>query len=429
MPVPPRLRRLLTAALPAVLAVVFTACSNADYPNSVFTRFTDFNRDIGYLFKILIWLGMFVFVFVEAILLYTIFRYRRRSEQDRPEHVHGNTTLEILWTAIPALILAFIAVPTVRTIFKTQAKASANALQVEVIGHQWWWEFKYPQLGITTANELYLPVGRTVNFALQTKDVLHSFWIPQMGGKRDVISNHTNYLWFTPDSVGENAWNGFCAEYCGASHANMRFRMFTVTAADFDSWAAHQKSPAAFGAVAPAAPAAPVAADSTQKVAAQPSAPQAVASVPAATVQQAGFIAFPREKLPAHVIPKTPVPAGLSYNESLKGDPERGRDMLTKGIGACLGCHTVSGNPSMMGVIGPNLTHVGSRSTIAGGLYPNDTKHLALWIKNSRWMKPGVQMPTLGAGQYDPIAKTTVPKSGLTDEQIADIVAYLQALK
>jgi cytochrome c oxidase subunit 2 len=214
----------------------------------------------------------------------------------------------------------------------------------------------------------------------------------------------------------------------------MRFRMFTVSAADFDSWAAHQKSPAAFGAVAPAAPAAPATAtaaatDSTQKNAAQPSAPQAVASVPAATVQQAGFIAFPREKLPAHTIPKTPVPAGLKYNESLRGDPERGRDMLTKGIGACLGCHTVAGNPSMMGVIGPNLTHIGSRSTIAGGLYPNDTKHLALWIKNSRWMKPGVLMPTLGAGEYDPIAKTSVPKSGLTDEQIADIVAYLQALK
>src|SRR3954462_3779472 len=258
MPVPSRLRRLTTAALPAAAALFLAAC-NPQSPTSVFTRHTDFNRDVGYLFNILIWLGSAVFVFVEAILLYAIFRYRRRSDNDRPEHVHGNTTLEILWTAIPALILAFIAVPTVRTIFKTQAKASADALQVEVVGHQWWWEFRYPQYNITTANELYLPVGRKVAFTLKSNAVIHSFWIPQLGGKRDVITNHPNYLWFTPDSVGEQAWNGMCVEYCGSSHANMRFKAFTVTAANFESWAAHQATPAAFGAVAPPNPRARVA--------------------------------------------------------------------------------------------------------------------------------------------------------------------------
>ena len=453
MPVTPRLRRLLAAALPAVLAVVFTACSSADYPNSVFTRFTEFNRDIGHLFDILIWLGTIVFVFVEALLLYTIWRFRRRSESDRPEHVHGNTTLEILWTAIPALILAFIAVPTVRTIFKTQAKASADALQVEVVGHQWWWEFRYPQYKITTANELYLPVGRKVSFTLKSNDVIHSFWIPQLGGKRDVVTNHPNYLWFTPDSVGEQAWNGMCVEYCGSSHANMRFKAFTVTQANFDSWAAHQASPAAFGAVAPAAPvpasaaAAPAGAPANPvggaptRPASAPAAPNvAAAPMPAAhdmsamtagaTVQQAGFIAFPREKLPSHVVPNTPIPpGGLTFDESLKGDAERGRAFLSTGGGGCVGCHMINGNPTMMGVIGPNLTHVGSRTTIAGGIYPNDTKHLSLWIKNSRWMKPGVIMPTLGAFQRDPVTGQTIPKTGLTDQQIADIVAYLQALK
>ena len=461
MPVPLRLRRLLAAALPAVFAVVFTACTTGStYPNSVFTRFTEFNRDVGYLFDILIWLGTIVFIFVEGILLYTIWRYRRRNENDRPEHVHGNTTLEILWTAIPALILAFIAVPTVRVIFKTQAKATADALQVEVIGHQWWWEFKYPQYGITTANELYLPVGRKVNFTLKSADVLHSFWIPQLGGKRDLITNHPNYLWFTPDSVGEQAWNGMCAEFCGPSHANMHFKAFTVTPANFASWAAHQAKPAVFGAVTPtpapagAAPGAP--ADPQGGAPARPSsAPSAstagASSAPApgvgttttaapasgggstadaASVQQAGFVAFPRERVPKHVMPSTPLPPGMSsFDESLAGDAERGRAMLTQGIGGCLGCHMVKGNPVMMGVIGPNLTHVGSRATIAGGLFPNDTKHLSLWIKNSRYMKPGVIMPTLGAFQYDPVTKTTVPKTGLTDQQIADIVAYMQALK
>ena len=452
MPVNPRLRRLTTAALPALAAVALTACNNAAYPNSIFHDHTEFNREVDGLWRILIILGTFVFIFVEALLLYAIFRYRRRSESDRPEHVHGNTTLEILWTAIPALILAFIAVPTVRTIFKTQAKAKADALQVEVVGHQWWWEFRYPQYKVTTANELYLPIGRTVNFTLKTQDVLHSFWIPQLGGKRDLITNHPNYLWYTPDSLGVMAWNGMCVEYCGASHANMRFKAFTVTPAEFEQWAAHQATPAAFGAVAPAAPAtAPAAgaaatpAPAPATVPASPTTPpaQVAAGTPGAaatpvaadttaaaagTVQQAGFVAYPRDKMPAWTIPKTPTPANLQYNTALVGSADRGRQLLSTGQGGCVGCHMINGNPVMMGVIGPNLTHIGSRTSIAGGLYPNDTKHLALWIKNSRAMKPGVIMPTLGKGQFDPVTKAAVPM-GLTDEQIADIVAYLQALK
>jgi len=196
-------------------------------------------------------------VVVEAILLYTIIKFRRRSDADEPKHVHGNTALEITWTIAPAVILVFIAIPTVRTIFVTQARAVPNALQVEVVGHQWWWEFRYPQYTrqgangrvdtLVTANDLYLPIGRTVNFSLKTKDVLHSFWIPQLGGKRDLITNHTNYLWFTPDSsLTTSVYNGSCNEYCGASHANMRFRTFVVTPTEFEGWVGHQLSPAAF---------------------------------------------------------------------------------------------------------------------------------------------------------------------------------------
>jgi cytochrome c oxidase subunit 2 len=158
--------------------------------------------------------------------------------------------------------------------------------------------------------------------------------------------------------------------------------------------------------------------------AAAPSAPPAAA----ATVQQAGFVAFPREKMPAHTVPKTPLPASLRYNDALVGDAERGRALISTGAGACMGCHMINGNPVMMGVTGPNLTHVATRSTIAGGLFPNDTKHLARWIKNARAMKPGIIMPTLGKGEIDPVTGKPFPM-GLTDEQIADIVAYLQALK
>jgi len=218
----------------------------------------------------------------------------------------------------------------------------------------------------------------------------------------------------------------------------MHFKVFSVTPAHFAAWTKHQLSPAAFGAVAmTSAPAAAApATDTTKKQAhaprTQPAAPMAdhdMSAMAGAPVQQADYIAFPREKIPAHVVPKTPLPEGLAFNESLKGDAERGRDMLTKGAGGCLGCHRISGNPMMMGVVGPNLTHVATRSTIAGGIFPNDTKHLSLWVKNARRMKPGILMPTLGAGEYDPMMKAFIPKTGLNDQQIADIVAYLQALK
>jgi cytochrome c oxidase subunit 2 len=162
--------------------------------------------------------------------------------------VHGNTTLEILWTAIPALILAFIAVPTVRTIFKTQAKAKADALQVEVIGHQWWWEFRYPDLGVVTANELHVPVSRAgerrpTYLQLESVDVVHSFWIPQLNGKTDVIPNRVNRMWFEPSVAG--VYLGQCAEYCGTQHAHMLLRVIAQPADEFEAWVATQRAPAA----------------------------------------------------------------------------------------------------------------------------------------------------------------------------------------
>ena len=442
-----RPRRLASAALLGALALGLAACGG-EYPNSTFNPNTDFNADIDALWDKLLFWGTIVFVAVEVALVYTIIRFRRRPGAPTPKQVHGNTTIEILWTAIPAVILIFIAIPTVRTIFKTQAKAAPDALQVEVIGHQWWWEFKYPQLGITTANELYLPNGRTVNFQLKTIDVLHSFWIPQMGGKRDLISNRTNYLWFTPNKdLGTKAWNGFCAEFCGPSHANMKFRLYTVTPGEFDQWAAHQKQPAIFPAVAaaPAAPAtsgvapvpsgtgaAPVLLASLQANG-QPMDSAAAATTTAATVPAPVPVwAFPKDRLEkefAYTIPTAKIPVSVAFDESLlaKGDAARGKDIYSKS--SCIGCHAIAGTPFNMAAVGPNLTHVGTRYTIAGGLYPNDAKHLAYWIKNAPALKPGSLMPTLGKGLTDPKTKMVVNVGGLTDADIADIVAYLQALK
>ncbi len=221
----PRARRSGLAALVAILALALAAC-DSHMPNSMFGAHSQFGHDVDHLTMGLVYAGAGVFVFVEAALIFAIFKFRYRPGNTKAVQTHGNTKLEIAWTFIPAVILAFIAVPTVRMIFLTQSEAPAGSLEVEVIGHQWWWEFRYPEYKIVTANELYLPVGRPVTFSLRTNNVLHSFWIPQLNGKRDLISNHTNHIWFTPDSIG--AYNGFCAEFCGTSHANMRFKAFVV---------------------------------------------------------------------------------------------------------------------------------------------------------------------------------------------------------
>jgi cytochrome c oxidase subunit 2 len=468
-----RLRRLASYALVIALAVVAVSCNEA-HPNSTLTPHSDFGREIDFLWDRLLLLGTIAFILVEAVLIYVVFKYRRRENQPTPPQTHGNTKIEIAWTLIPAILLVFIAVPTVRTIFITQAQAAPGSLNIDVTGHQWWWEFKYPDYGVTTANEIYLPVGRTVNFRLRSADVIHSFWTPQLGGKRDVVTNRTNYIWYTPDTtIAGDVWNGFCVEYCGSSHANMRFRVFTVTPEQFASWIAGQKMPAHFGAVASPAGAAgtqgatvttpggttapsQTAQAAAPSVAQQSSGTQAVGgtqpAIPRPTAPQSnpgtqtlngvaanasfastgaiapGYI-YPRDKIPEYAIPHAPPPGDLKFTAGLTGSAARGKQVFSGA--ACIGCHTVAGNPIAVGVLGPNLTHIGSRSTIAAGRYPNTAAYLALWIKNARKMKPDVLMPTLGMDEYDPVLKhkVTAATGGLTDQQIADIVAYLTALK
>ena len=394
-----RLQRFASFGMMVVLALTLAACGEA-HPNTTFDPHSDYGRSIDFLWNRLLLLGTIVFVLVEGGLIYIMFRYRKREGDERPPQTHGNVVIEIIWTLIPAFILLFIAVPTVRTVFKTQAKAVAGSLQIEVTGHQWWWEFRYPEYGIITANEIYLPTGRTVNFKLTSNDVIHSFWIPQLGGKRDAITNRTNYIWLTPDSSLKPAeWNGFCTEYCGTSHAKMRFRVFTVKPDQFASWVANQQRAAEFGAVAPA-PGGPV---------------TPAYSFP---INQPEF---------EYAKPHTPVPAGMTFTRGLTGNAHRGLQVFSSS--ACIGCHAIAGNPMAVGNVGPNLTHIGSRATLGAGSFPNTPAYLALWIKNARVMKPGILMPTLGKDEFDPVLKTKVTTGGLDDQQIADIVAYLSALK
>lgn len=412
-------RQLVRAAWPALLLLAIAACGG-NYPNSTFLPTTEFNRDLTSTWNTMMLWGTIVFVIVEVILVYTIFRYRRRPDSPEPKHVHGNTVMEITWTVLPLVVLGIIAVPTVRYIWKYQAPAPADALKVQVIGHQWWWEFKYPQYNVSTANEVYLQAGRPVEFELRTVDVIHSFWIPALGGKRDLINNKTNVLWFTPDSTGEQAFIGSCNEYCGDSHANMRFRAYTVNASNFESWAKHQAANAVFP-PPPPAPEAATAIPAANTGAAQPTAP-----APAAP--STGY-EFPAAQLGAHTMPATPIPASLKFNEAALANGDATRGFQTYSRSLCIGCHKIRGNPASQSPIGPDLTHLASRHTIAGGLFPNDAKHLAYWIKNAVAMKPGAKMQVVGKGEMDPILKKPVSTGGLTDEQIADIVAYLRTLK
>jgi cytochrome c oxidase subunit II len=219
----------------AALLLLVAACSPHQYPQTTLLPRADTAHEEDHIFRLTLELATVVFILVEGALLLAIWKFRERPGAAAPVQTHGNTTLEIVWTIIPAFILAMIAVPTVRTILKTATKPGPEALQVEVIGHQWWWEFRYPQLGITTAGELKIPMGRTVNLEMTTADVLHSFWLPAFAGKRDVFPNRYNNLWFKAEVTGN--FPAQCVEYCGLQHGRMAYRIVSLDSTEFDSWA------------------------------------------------------------------------------------------------------------------------------------------------------------------------------------------------
>lgn len=235
--------RRLFAWAPALAALAFAlvACAPEHFPQTTLLPRGDFGRMGDQVFRKTVFWATVVFVLVEGALLFAMWKFRARPGAPEPAQTHGNTLLEIVWTMIPAFILAMIAVPTVRTIFRQAQRPGPEALQVEVIGHQWWWEFRYPALGIVTANELHVPVGRPVNLEMTTADVIHSFWLPQFAGKRDVMPNRHSNLWFTAEVVGN--YPAQCVEFCGQQHGRMAYRIVVQPADSFDAWAANFNRP------------------------------------------------------------------------------------------------------------------------------------------------------------------------------------------
>src|SRR3954452_6103121 len=187
-----------------------------------------------------------IFIVVAGLLTYTLIRFRRRCGDRRgPAQVYGSDRIEIAWTVIPILIVFVLTMATARIVAAIQDKpARPDALTITVVGHQWWWEVRYPALNIVTANEVHVPVSTIANPAitflrLESADVAHSFWIPQLAGKTDLIPNHPNRMWIDPKQEG--TFLGNCAEYCGTQHANMRLRVIVQSQADFAKWVAAQR--------------------------------------------------------------------------------------------------------------------------------------------------------------------------------------------
>jgi len=234
-----RSRHLLGVLLTGIFFALLSACSKAS-PQSTFDTLGPVSRNQATIFYIIFVAGIVVFVLVFTLLIFAALKYRRKSKDEIPEQIHGNDKLEIAWTVAPALLLIAVAIPTLRGVFFAANPPENTAFTVEATGHQWWFEFEYPEQGIVTANEMYIPVNRPIAFKLYSVDVIHSFWVPKLAGKVDMVPGNENHMWFEADEVGE--YFGQCAEFCGESHAKMRFRVIAVTQAEFDAWVEHQKT-------------------------------------------------------------------------------------------------------------------------------------------------------------------------------------------
>jgi len=186
-----------------------------------------------------------IFVVVFSLLAYAVVRFRERAESDstEPPQIYGSSQVELAWTIIPTLIVVALFLASAHVIASVvDAKPPSGSTEVVVVGHQYWWEYRYPGLHVVTANELHVPVGPTF-LTLLSADTDHSFWVPRLAGKTDLIPNHPNRMWIDPHEVG--LFLGQCAQYCGTQHAKMLLRVYVQSKVDFDSWIRSQQAPAA----------------------------------------------------------------------------------------------------------------------------------------------------------------------------------------
>ncbi|MGD2070284.1 MAG: cytochrome c oxidase subunit II [Gemmatimonadota bacterium] len=395
------LSRALPRAGSLAAAVLLAACAG-EYPQSSIAPKSDFAHVIHDLYGMITWITLGILVVVWALLAYVLVRFRERPDQPHPRQIHGHLGLEIAWTIVPAIIVVAIAVPTVQAVFATQRGDPEDALVVHVTGQQFWWQFEYPETGVVTANELHLPVGRPVSLRLHSRDVIHSFWVPMLGGKRDVnplrtrpdgVEPEYNWLHLTIEEPG--VYMGQCAEFCGDSHSLMGLRVVAQTPDDFRRWMSDWQA---------GAPSATPATDTATGASGAGS--EVAAEAPPAPGAEEG---------------QEPVEAPGDLPEGL--DPAtvaEGRRIFENNT--CIACHAIQGTVAG-GRVGPNLTLLGRRGTVAAGWLDNGVESLVRWITAPQDIKPGAQMPGVAApgGNF--------PPTNLSEEQVRAVAQYLYSLR
>jgi cytochrome c oxidase subunit 2 len=302
-----------------------------------FDTVTAQGMSISSLFALELVISALLLAIVVGVLTTALVRFRARpGDAGDPPQVHGNRTLEVIWTATPALTLAVVFVLMVLTMRSVNAGAP-NAEALVVTGHQWWWAFTYPNQQVVTANEVHVPLGTPLQVALQSADVIHAFHVPRFGWMQDLVPGKTNSMWMVVERAG--TFDGTCNQYCGLQHAWMRLLVVAEPADQFTTWVQQQRQPV--------------------------------------------------------------VPTG-----------SRGEQVFLQNT--CISCHTIRGLPGASGTVGPDLTHLASRSTLGAGVINNTPANLQSWISNPQAIKPGVLMPAFGS---------------LNAADLSALVDYLETLK
>lgn len=235
----PRSGRAWLRALPALLGLFLVSCAENAPMDTLEPKGPVAEKIDNLIDPVFIVAGV-VFVLVQFLCVYFVVKYRHRSDRPEPVQIHGNTKMEVAWTLAPAAVLLAIAVPTIGTIFDL-SRTPDGSLNVTVIARQYWWEYHYDDLGVVTANELHIPVDQPVSLRLEGRDVIHSFWVPSLAGKTDVVPGRVNTMYFEASEPGE--YLGQCTEFCGLSHANMRLKAIAHPKAEFDQWVTNQLRP------------------------------------------------------------------------------------------------------------------------------------------------------------------------------------------
>lgn len=213
-------------------------------PTNIFAPASTPAKSIFHLSLFVVSITAVIFVVVAGLLTYAVVKYRRRKDDDgrEPAQVYGSNQVEIAWTVIPVLIVVVLFMATARVIADIQKTAPDNAIHVTAIGHQFWWEYRYAGSNVVTANELHVPTGVPTEIKLLSADTDHSFWVPRLAGKTDLVPNHPNVMWIDPQEPG--LYLGQCAQYCGTQHAKMLLRVYVQSRAEFEHWIQQQSQPA-----------------------------------------------------------------------------------------------------------------------------------------------------------------------------------------